>query len=382
MGKPKAPKAPDPTAVGAAQTSTNIGTAIANQSLKNVNQITPDGSLTFSQTGAHTYTDPSSGESYEIPNYTATQTLSPEQQAIADQNYRSSLNLATLGADQSGRLGGLLGRPQDTSSLPDRGAISDVRQTNLDRIGSGPELQTEIAPAGDITRTYGTDFSQDRQRVEDALFSRINPQLQRDQEALDSRLAAQGIRLGSEAYTAAQSDHSKRVNDARFGAVLNAGQEQSRLAGLEANRAGFENAAQAQAFGQNAAGAGFTNAARQQGFDNEARGIQFGNQASLSEANADLARFNAANAARGQALSEDFAVRNQPINEITALASGAQIQTPNFITPQTASIPTTDVAGIQFGAFNAANQQYNQERARHDALIGGLFGSASNLLYA
>ncbi len=67
MGKSKAPKAPDPKETAAAQTGTNIGTAIANQTLGNVNQVTPDGALTYSQTGMTKWTDPTSGKIYDLP---------------------------------------------------------------------------------------------------------------------------------------------------------------------------------------------------------------------------------------------------------------------------------------------------------------------------
>ena len=74
MGKPSAPKPPDPIKTGSAQTATNIGTAVANAGLNQVDQITPDGSLSYSQTGTTSWTDPVSGKTYDIPKFTATQT--------------------------------------------------------------------------------------------------------------------------------------------------------------------------------------------------------------------------------------------------------------------------------------------------------------------
>ena len=85
MGK-KAPKPPDPKETASAQTATNIGTAIANSYMGNVNQVTPDGSLTYSQSGTQKWTDPLNGKVYDIPTWTATQTLSQAQQAIKGQN--------------------------------------------------------------------------------------------------------------------------------------------------------------------------------------------------------------------------------------------------------------------------------------------------------
>jgi hypothetical protein len=484
MGKPKAPAPPDPKQTAGAQTSQNIGTAIAQQQLNNVNQVTPDGSLTYNQSGNHAYTDPNTGQVHNIPTYTATQTLSAGQQKIHDQKQQSSLNLATLGSNQSGRLDDLLSRPMDMAGLPDRGDPSSIQGPNLERFGSGPNMQTSvgnagnvqreiqgaggvqrnigsagniqngiagagnvqrgIGDAGQVTRSYGTDFSTDRQRVEDTLMERMNPSLDRDRSAMETRLASQGIRMGSEAYNSAMSDLGRQSNDARMSAILNAGQEQSRLTGLEAQRAGFENSAQQQSynqqagrasfanqaqnqqFGQNSQQAQFGNTAQQQGFNqqaqragfsNQAQNQQFGqnaqqaqfgnaaqgqdfqqlmaragfgnqanqqmhenqagakqanNQSALQEFGSEMSLLNAQNSSRNQAMQEQFALRNQPINEITALMSGAQVQNPNFVNPNSAKLANTDVAGITMGAHKAAQQNYQSKMSNWNNMMGGI----------
>ena len=58
MCQPKAPTPPDPKDTAAAQTSTNIGTAIANNTMGMVDQYTPDGSLKYATTGYEDYRDP------------------------------------------------------------------------------------------------------------------------------------------------------------------------------------------------------------------------------------------------------------------------------------------------------------------------------------
>ena len=110
MGK----KAPDPTPpkeTSAATTGTNVSTAIANAHLGNVNQVTPDGSITYDQTGDYSWTDPYTGQSYNVPQFTATQTLSDQQQAIKNQGDAASLNLATLANDQSAFLNQYMSDP-------------------------------------------------------------------------------------------------------------------------------------------------------------------------------------------------------------------------------------------------------------------------------
>ena len=51
MAKPDAPTPPNPIADRAAQTGTNVSTGVANAYLNNVNQNTPDGSLTLRRDG-------------------------------------------------------------------------------------------------------------------------------------------------------------------------------------------------------------------------------------------------------------------------------------------------------------------------------------------
>src|SRR4029434_11297118 len=91
-----APDPPNPLATAAAQTSTNVSTAVANAFLNNYNQVTSQGNLTYTTDPSQnfTWTDPTTGSTYSIPRFTATQTLSPEQQAIQTQNQRAQLNLA------------------------------------------------------------------------------------------------------------------------------------------------------------------------------------------------------------------------------------------------------------------------------------------------
>jgi hypothetical protein len=433
MGKPKAPTPPDPKETASAQTGTNIGTAIANSYLGNINQQTPDGSLTYKQTGTQKWKDPISGKVYDIPTTTAIQTLSQTQQQLKNKNDATSLNLADLAKNQSSRLGDLLNTPFSLGGAPAAGDAANLQTPNYTQFANGPQLQTQvgntgqvkssidgagavtrdIADAGAITKSYGTDYGSNVKEVQDALYARINPALEQGRTALETKLANQGIQVGSAAYEAAMKSQGQQENDARYGAILNAGQEQSRLADLEARKAGFENAAQAQQYSQNANNASFSNAgqaqqfgqnaaqtevnnsAQQQAyqqalasgqFSNDALQQMFGNQNQTTAGNnalqdqsfnADQAKINAQNAQRSQYLNEQYALRNQPINEISGLLNGAQVQSPNFVPTQGQSIPTVDYAGLT--QQNYANQMgaYNSQQAQSQSLMGGLFGLGS-----
>lgn len=157
MGKPSAPAAPDPNATAAAQGQWNSFTAQQQQAMNMVGQDTPWGSLTYDQTGTTTIRDPS-GRPIQVPQYTATTSLSPSQQAIFDQTQEAQGNLAGLASDQSARLRELLNSPFEFN--------------NQD----------------------AADWSYD------LASSRILPQQERAREALDRQLINRGIRPGTEAY--------------------------------------------------------------------------------------------------------------------------------------------------------------------------------------
>ena len=74
--------------------------------------------------------------------------------------------------------------------------------------------------------------------------------LQRDRAGIEQRLADQGIRYGSQAYASAMDDYNRQSTDARLAVTAQGGQEQQRMMDMAAQRAGFQNAAQQQAYQQ------------------------------------------------------------------------------------------------------------------------------------
>ena len=90
--------------------------------------------------------------------------------------------------------------------------------------------------------------------------------------------------------------------------------------------------------------------------------------------------FNAADAARAAYMQEQYAQRNQPINEITSLLSGSQVSQPNFVgTPQN-QIPTTDIAGIMNQNFQNQMGIYGQQNQQYNTLVGGVLGLGAGAL--
>lgn len=335
MGKsapspPPAPETPDPRDTSAASTATNVSTAVANAYLGNITEISPYGKTEVKETGSKRVYDPYTGKTSTIPTFTRTTTYSPKQQAAIDAQMRAGSELSTLAADQAGFLKDYMSEPVNLDGLPQGGDAASLKT---------PEFITSIAD----------DFSADRKRVEDAMFTRLDEQLGRDSETLRTRLANQGIKAGSEAYDREMQGFGRRTDDARIAAILSAGEEQSRL------------------------------------YNQALSGAQFANQAASQAFTADQARLSAADQDRATALQERMAMRNQPINEITALLSGSQVQQPQFMGANMPTIPTTDVAGIinqdfnnRLGIWNTevnyALQQQQMQNSMTSGLLGGLFG--------
>ena len=192
MGKssPKQPTPPDPGATAAAQAAANKEAAIAQANINMVNQYTPYGTLEYAQRG----TSPDG-----TPQYSATQTLSPEQQTMLDLSNQAGIKYGQTANTQLDTLAGTLSAPLSFESL---GAVPRANE-------------------------------QTRQATADALYGRLNPQFDRDFAALETRLANQGIGYGSEAYGAAMDDFNRARNDARLAVEAQAGNEMARTFGLE-----------------------------------------------------------------------------------------------------------------------------------------------------
>lgn len=77
---------------------------------------------------------------------------------------------------------------------------------------------------------------------------------------------------------------------------------------------------------------------------------------------------------RGQAFNEALTTRNQPLNEMSALLSGAQLQNPGAVSP---GAPQTSVGGVDYSGMVQQNYQ-NRLQAQQSGL-GGLFGLAGSL---
>lgn len=341
MGK-STPKAPDPVATANAQAAANRDTAITQSQLNMVDQIGPWGNVTYDQSGSRSFTD-ANGKLVSTPTYTATTTLSPSQQAIFDQSQAAQGNLAGIASDQSAFLRNYLGSGMDVSGLPDlQSSFGSGYNANFNGnlgLQTDAGLQTSLGPGYTTSYAGADDFSADRQRVEDALWQRMAGDRDSASSDLRTQLANRGIQEGSAAWNAEMERMERQNTDARLATILAGGQEQSRLVGLARDAAVFGNESILGRFGAE-------NAAKLAGaqFGNDARTTQgqFGMTAQQAQNAAAAQEAGFSNSARQQGMAEQFALRNQPLNEISALLSGTQVSNP---AQMTAATPQTGVAG-------------------------------------
>lgn len=306
------PKPPDPMQTAQAQQGLNRQTAITQQLLNQTNQVTPYGNLTYSQTGSNFVADPqgqtyyrnkTTGEygtsapmvssaggaggkvfiktgtgandgywkttgggskssldpNYEMvkgvytPQFTATQTLTPEQEAIKKETDATSLNLGKLANQQSSSLFGLLSKP----------------------------FKYEKSDLEDYVNKLGA--------------SRLDPRFAQELDQQRTQLINSGIRPGTPAFDQAMTQYNQSKNDAY-------------------------------------------------------------NQLALG--------------ANDQAFNQALTQYNNPINVISGLSSGAQIQQPSFT-----NTPQTNVAGVDYTGLVKDN--YNAKLQSSQAAMGGLFGLLS-----
>lgn len=385
--------------------------------------------LGANNTGANT-TGANTGGGYGLPNYGLPLVSINDpaaQQAQAEE-------IARIKAGAPRPVGGITGKAAN-ASIADAGAISQGPNAADFLAGGGPKASEFLAKGGPSASGYLAGNAPDFQdylasktldttnvakmpinagtTAEEAIMARLEPQLARNRVSTETQLINQGLRPGSEAYNNAINLLGQQENDQRTQAVL-----QGLGLDLTANAQGynqalssgqFGNLAQAQNFGQGLAGQTLTNQAKAQNFGqgnveqalyNAAQGQNFGqsatsqnitNQAAgqnytqnyntiaLNNAaqqqkfaqNAQQAAFE--NQARQQALAEAIQQRQMPLNEISALMSGSQIQNPTFQPYTGATVAAVPTAQIAQNAYAGQMNAYNQGVANDNAEMSALF---------
>ena len=378
-------------------------------------------------------------EMVDLDTPTIEQYLTPEAQATLEAQQRVERALSGLGEQAIGRVQNVYGTDFTPQGLP----AQQFQLGGYGNLPTAPELQgqaradvsalpTAFGPTAEqyglATGAVGAPTLQGQldtsglaampvragMTAQEAIMSRLDPQLERQRAQLETQLANQGLVRGGEAYNAAIQEQAQRENDLRTQAALQginldlaARQQglgeaqalggfanQAALAGFGAqqqaqearNRAiaqnfqqaigaqGAYNAAAAQQFGQGMDIAGLYNAALGQ---NQAAALQQAQAQAALQAqgfNQAQAAANFQNAQRQAALQEQLALRALPLNEVAAIMGGAQVQMPQFQAYQGADVAAAPIFGATQAAGNFAQQNYQNQIARQNAQMG-LYGS-------
>lgn len=378
MGKksgPAPPPAPDPAATAAAQEKTNIGSAIAQANLNRINQVTPQGSLSYTQDKNEDGTLKTNTDG--TPVYTQTQTLSPDEQKKYDLNNQVAISLDGLATNNIDRVKDAQATPFTYDGMTP--ITSSAKTGPLDNGPAGGQGVQGSLDYSKLTALPGTsDFGSEAARTQAAVYgqaaSRLDPQWSNNDNDLTARLAAQGISENSDAYRRAQTQESQNKNDAYnqagYSAIKAGSDEQSRLFGLalDARQQGqnevdtqgnFKNSAQQQTFSQQQAAAALANANENTTFNQ-------------SSANATLG-----NSARQEEIEQAAYLRNMPINDIAALlGTGPGVQQPDFNPVSQVGVAAPDYAGIVQNNYAQAMGQYNNQQQARAQMLGSIFGAA------
>jgi len=259
---PSAPAAPDYRAAAQETAAGNLDAARAATAANRVNQVTPYGNLDYTISGQ----DP-----YGNPTWTATTSLSDVGQQLLNNQNAASLGLG-------GTINAALGRVQST--------MGQEFNPNLPSTGFNPG-----------------------QSYQEAYMQRLAPQIEQNREAMQARLANQGIAPGTQAYDNAMRQQAQRENDLLLGATT--------------------------------------------------QGFGVGSQANQQAFNQELTKYN------------------MPLNTLSALRSGSQVQNPSFVnSAQQATTGGADILGAAQMGYNAQMGDFNAKQAAQQSFNQGLMGLA------
>ena len=207
------------------------------------------------------------------------------------------------------------------ASLSGKGA--EIASTVLDKPFDfgGPNVKTslDLSNIAKMPVNAGTTG-------QEAIMSRLEPSLAKNRVSTETQLINQGLRPGTEAYDNAIQLLGQQENDART---------QAALTGIN-----LDTSANAQMYNQALQAGQFENTAQQ------------------------------------QALAQAIQNRQMPLNEITALISGSQIQNPQFGAYSGSNVAAAPVFAATQAQGQADQNTYNQQVATQNANIAGLYSLA------
>ena len=193
MGVFKTPKQPDPVATANAQAGANRDGATSSQLINMVDQVTPDGTLKYSQDGTTSFVD-STGKTVNMPKFTATTTLDP---LSAEAN--TLQKQADVGTNRLANT--LLGNAQSTLGTP-----ADYSEAAI------------------------------KARTDAMINPRLADRFAKDEAATRTDLINRGVREGSDAFNNAMLSFNQGKTDAYLSDALGSRQQAIQEIGLGRDR--------------------------------------------------------------------------------------------------------------------------------------------------
>lgn len=321
-GKSEAPAAPDYAGQASAQAAGNLNAARATTSANRINQVTPYGSIKYTQ-----------GDAFDQTGFdAATKAYQDQERGLAANPQVRAYMKATGSLLEAPDRNSFVTNPDKWSSqidLSDTGqqlldaynktslGMADLQGGAMDRVRSSMSQPFDTSGLIDINGQTGMDAWD---KYSGLLMQRMNPDLDAQQAALDTKLANQGVTQGSEAWGIGQNQFGKQRNDANIAAQLAGSQVQNQM---------------------------FNQAVT-------------GNQATLQQRNF---------------------LRQLPLNELNALRTGSQVTNPTFNTPgQQGQTSGPDLLGATNSQYNAQMGQVNAQNQQSANTTGAVVGAIGTAL--
>jgi hypothetical protein len=203
------------------------------------------------------------------------------------------------------------------------GRVQDVMGKGFNYTGPGIQTKLDLSNAAKMPVDAGTTG-------QEAIMKRLQPQLQFKHAQFETDMANKGIAPGSEAYQNSLADQTQQENDLV---------SQAALQGINVDMA-----------------------ARNQAVNEALQSGQFGNTADQQE------------------FARQLGLYNLPLNQISALMSGSQIQMPQFQGYSGANIAASPLFQATQANAQDAMARYNAEQSANNAMTQGLFSLAGSAI--
>ncbi|MEO0344593.1 MAG: hypothetical protein AAF198_14265, partial [Pseudomonadota bacterium] len=257
MCKPSIPAPPDPRETAQAQTSANVNTAIANSVLGMVDQVTPYGTLTYERIGGgntgnvpgiETISGPGpssnnfgtfgqqgfNGDNIRnqgVPITTGTNTSGGTSYRVGDQSFSSYADADAYRRSLLQGDGGITLYDEytdQTYDIPRYRAITELSPEQQQILESNQEAQQSLARLAAERSEFLEDYLPGTEALTDKISGelydmgrqRLDPRFAEQEEQLRTRLANQGIGIGTEAYDREMRNFEESRNDAYTNLML------------------------------------------------------------------------------------------------------------------------------------------------------------------